>query len=133
MARRRLDRDAVKLAYLESRAAGRTVKAAAAAAGVHVATVCRWRAADPAFDALAREVDAGVLERLLAEAELRAVPLDERVFAAMPRRPVVAWHPDCPRCAAPAEVRRGGRWPAPTFWRCTRYPQCKWASWLPRH
>jgi hypothetical protein len=99
---------------LAARRAGATMRAAAAAVGVHLATLCRWQAADPA------------LRRALADAATAA-----RVSRAEPRfRPVVPWHPLCPVCRAAAEVRSA--WPRLRFWRCSRWPRCPWASWRPR-
>ena len=87
-----------------------------AAAGVHVATVCRWAAADPRFRAaLSRAALAGY--RLL--------------HPARGRRPPVRVHPDCPDCGAPAVVRTAAS--GLRFWRCGTWPACRWASWRPRH
>jgi hypothetical protein len=97
---------------------GMTLTGAAAVAGVHISTVCRWQADDPA------------LRRALREAHLAY-----RIawFAAQPRyRPRVPWHPDCPACGAGVAVRRAfGICYA--FWRCSQWPWCRWASWRPRH
>ena len=103
---------------LAARGAGATFRQAAAAGGVHVATVCRWAARCPR------------LASALADAETSA---RRRRFAGTPaRRPSVPWHPACPECGADAEVRaawgHGFR-----FWRCGRWPYCPWASWRPRH
>ena len=95
---------------------GLTLRRAAALAGVHVATVCRWQAADPAL-----------YHTLVAAArEARRVKYTARPA----RRPRVPWHQDCPRCGGPAEVRRASG--CLTFWRCGRWP-CPWASWRPRY
>ena len=75
---------------LEARAAGQTLRQAAAAAGVHVATVCRWQARDPA------------LRLALAEARREGQDLLQ-----LPRepRPHVRWRRDCPLCRAKVVVR----------------------------
>jgi hypothetical protein len=98
---------------LDARRCGLTLRAAADEACIHVATVCRWQQADPALkaalDQAAREARAGRI----------AEP-----------RPSVPWHRDCPLCKARVVVRTaaGGR----RFWRCGRWPLCRWASWRPR-
>jgi len=101
-------------AVLRARRAGLTLRQAAAVGGVHVATLCRWQARDPALrQALADAV---------AEAR-RGCPLKGP-------RPQVRWRRDCPLCkarvvvcSAPGKAR---------FWRCGRWPLCSWASWRPR-
>jgi hypothetical protein len=97
-------------ALLEARQRGLTLRQAAAAAGVHVATVMRWQAKDSQLR------------------EALRVPLRERPTTEP--RPWVEWRRDCPRCQAKVVVRtaRGGA----RFWRCGRWPWCKWASWRPR-
>jgi hypothetical protein len=94
--------------------AGCTLPMAAARAGVHVATVCRWQAADPA------------LRELFAKARRQA---RDRLRPTPEQRPHVRWRRDCPLCRAKVVVRtaRGRR-----FWRCGRWPLCEWASWRPR-
>jgi hypothetical protein len=119
------DREAAVERLLDAREAGATLRQAAAAAGVHVATVCRWQERDPA------------LREALRHAEFVA---RRRHHASLPRRRRrVPWHPGCPACGAPAQVcstwrfrARVWRFPAP-FWRCARWPACPWASWRPRH
>jgi hypothetical protein len=119
------DREAAVERLLAAREAGATLRQAAAAAGVHVATVCRWQERDPA------------LREALQEAERRS---RRRRYASRPRRRRrVPWHPGCPACGAPARVcstwrvrARFWRFPA-RFWRCSRWPACPWASWRPRH
>jgi hypothetical protein len=103
--------DAVQT-LLKARRAGNTLRWSAVLAGVHVATVCRWQARDPA------------LRKALADAAREAK--DRR--KAEPR-PQVRWRRDCPLCKAKVVVRtaRGRR-----FWRCGRWPECPWASWRPR-
>jgi len=98
-------------------AGGQTLRRAATAAGVHVATVCRWQAAAPALAARLRT----------AACVARRADLADRAR----RRPRVPWHPSCPACAAPVDVRRAHGCHA--FWRCCRWPRCQWASWRPRH
>jgi hypothetical protein len=100
---------------LRKRRTGSTLRKAAAAAGVHVATVCRWQKRHP------------WLRQALAEAATEARQARRRP----PRdRPSVRWRRDCPLCKARVVVRstRGGR----RFWRCGRWPWCPWASWRPR-
>jgi hypothetical protein len=100
---------------LKAREDGATLREAADAAGVHVATVCRWQLRDPGL-----------------KASLRQAAEDARFERAAERepRPSVRWHRDCPLCKARAVVRtaRGGV----RFWRCGRWPACPWASWRPR-
>lgn len=112
------DRDTAIDRALDAREAGKTLRQAAAAAGVHVATLCRWMARDD------------LLRRSLAAAR----EAGRRQRGPAGRRPRVPWHPDCPRCGGPAEVHRGrgdGLLGFP-FWRCRRWPECPWASWRPR-
>jgi hypothetical protein len=104
---------------LAAREAGATLRQAAATAGVHASTVCRWALRSP------------YLAESLRAAERAA---RHRRFAALPpykpRRPDdVPWHPLCPRCGAATEVWRStsGR----LFWWGCR--ACTWASWRPRH
>jgi hypothetical protein len=109
-------KEAARRALLEARAEGATLRQAAAAAGIHVATVCRWQTHDPAFHKRMREAT--------AEARQAWLPDTGRP------RPRVRWRKDCPLCRARVVVRT-----APgklTFWRCGRWPRCGWASWRPR-
>jgi hypothetical protein len=94
---------------LRARLHGATLRLAAALAGVHVSTVCRWQARNPE------------LRQALAEAARRPPP---------DPRPRVRWRKDCPLCRARVVVRtaRGGA----RFWRCGRWPLCSWASWRQR-
>jgi hypothetical protein len=101
-------------ALLDARRAGATLRQAAAAAGVHVATVCRWQARDPG------------LRLALADAAKQAWRASHPLLP----RPHVPWHPDCPLCEARVVVRTAPR--GVRFWRCTRWPRCRWASWRPR-
>jgi hypothetical protein len=117
-------RETACAALLAARRAGVTLRAAAAAAGVHVATVCRWQARDPALrDAL----------RAAARVGWRVRHPDT------PRRRPVPTHPLCPKCGACAVVRSAPRWRRRwrccgrvRFWGCERWPRCDWASWRPR-
>src|SRR4051812_5936326 len=76
------EREAIEL-LLEARRYGRTLRQAAAAAGVHVATVCRWQARDPE----------------LRQALTDAASQSARRPAEGPR-PRVSWRRDCPLCKA---------------------------------
>jgi hypothetical protein len=101
---------------LRARAAGGTLREAAASVGVHVATVCRWQNADPEF------------YRRMLQAHREARRFDLIVNGGP--RPHVPWRRDCPQCQARVVVRT-----APgklRFWRCGRWPWCRWASWRPR-
>ena len=98
-----------------ARRAGATLRAAAAFAGVHVATICRWQARYPDLREVFAEAAAEGRE------QLRPPPTP---------RPNVRRRSDCPVCRARVVVRSaggGGR-----FWRCGRWPACGWASWRPR-
>jgi ferredoxin len=114
------DREAPVERLLVARDDGATLREAAAAAGVHVATVCRWARRCP------------TLAEALADSAQWA---RRRRYASRPRperRPRVPCHPRCPECGAGVEVRGVcGLWPH--FWRCARWPACRWASWQPRH
>jgi hypothetical protein len=106
-------------ALLEARRHGATLREAAARAGVHVATVCRWMRTAPEFrDDMKR-----------AQFEYREWLSD--LFGGQPARRRVRWRADCPLCRAKVVVRcaNGRAW----FWRCGRWPHCGWASWRPRH
>jgi hypothetical protein len=98
---------------LRARRAGLTLRVAATLAGVHVATVCRWQARDPA------------LRQALAEAAREA---RRRRPEGARRR--VRWRRDCPLCKARVSVRTAAG--KARFWRCGRWPLCPWASWRPR-
>jgi hypothetical protein len=110
-------RDAVTR-LVDARAGGATLRRAAAAAGVHPATACRWRLGSPVVAAALRlAVEAARQRRRLT-----------RVC-----RPWVNCHPSCPACAAAVEIRtRVGDWSA-RLWLCGRRPACAWKSWRPRH
>ena len=112
------DREAAVERLLAAREDGATLGEAAAAAGVHVATVCRWQARDRA------------LRQALIDAETLA---RRRYYASQPMgRPRVPCHRSCPECGAAVEVRSARNfWPR--FWRCSRWPACPWATWRPRH
>jgi hypothetical protein len=129
LSRRKLDpwadRQPVLQAVLAAVAEGRaTLRQAAAAAGVHVATFCRWAARSPA------------VAEALAQARRRA-PRPPAPPAAdsqnlYRRRPEVPWHPRCPDCGRPVEVRRERGW---YWWECqdAALGGCGWRSWRPRH
>jgi hypothetical protein len=119
-------------AALAARRGGATLRQAAAAAGVHVATLCRWQARSPAL--------AEALEEARREAWGRRSPRNRL-------RPHVPWDRRCPLCGANVLVlaatrRESGRdlllvllqgWPEKfRFWRCSRWPSCRFASWRPR-
>lgn len=117
MARRRIDRTAVTVSIVTGRRTGLTLARACAAVGVHVATVCRWQAADPEFRSALRDA-------------ARAFAVGK--YANLPHaRPGVRWRNECPACRAKLVVRTtsGGI----RFWRCGLWPRCRWASWRPRH
>ncbi len=98
---------------------GLTLRQAAAKVGVHVATVCRWQAADPELYRALRDA--------ARQARIGHYRLERFLWKPRPRVP---WRQDCPLCQAEVVVRT-----APgklTFWRCGRRPVCKWASWRPR-
>ena len=105
----------VILKLLSYRRCGIPLRRASAAAGVHVATVCRWQIRDPSLRA--------VLQEATAEAQRRLAKWDKP-------RPHVRWRRDCPLCKAKVVVRsvRGKA----RFWRCGRWPLCSWACWRPR-
>jgi hypothetical protein len=100
---------------LEAREGGATLRQAAKAAGVHVATVCRWQ----------NRID------WFGEAMLDAADYARRRrFSTLPlRRPRVPCHPECPLCGRPVVVRTGEML---RFWRCSQWPRCRFASWRPR-
>src|SRR5262249_60715086 len=88
---------------LKARRAGNTLRWSAALAGVHVSTVCRWQARDPALREALAEADREAKERRSGEP-----------------RPSVPWHRHCPLCKAKVVVRttRGGA----RFSRCGTHP-----------
>ena len=99
----------------DARFKGASLRQAAAAAGVHVATVCRWQALSPRFRWMLQE----------AERFASGVKHQERK-----PKPHVPWRRDCPLCRFQVEVRTAnGKVP---FWRCGMWPLCPWASWRPR-
>jgi hypothetical protein len=98
---------------LLARKEGLTLRQAAACAGVHVATVCRWQNRNPE------------LRQALWEAQRTA----RRLRMAWGPRPAVEWRRDCPECGADVVVRTApGKF---HFWRCEDWPWCRWASWRP--
>ena len=96
---------------------GLTIRAAAAAAGIHVSTLYRWRKNDKwlSWDLL-DGMENAYLERHTQR---------ERA------RPPLVRHPLCPACGATA-VPRTAHFHR-RFWGCSKWPECKWASWRPRH
>jgi AcrR family transcriptional regulator len=111
------DREAAVEAALVAREDGATLRQAAKAAGVHVATLCRWVGRD---DLLA-----------LAFRDAADFARRRKYAGRSHRRPSVPWRRDCPRCGAWVEVR--GAWGGGLrFWRCSRWPFCPFASWRPR-
>ena len=103
---------------VQLRGYGRTVREGAAAVGIHVATLCRWQADAPYFR-----------ERMHA-ARRRVLELRRSVFPPREGRPRVRWRRDCPLCKARVAVRTAAG--KARFWRCGRWPLCRWASWRPR-
>jgi hypothetical protein len=84
---------ATLITLVEARHAGLTLRQAAAKAGVHTATVCRWQKRDPEIKQwLQQATEAGTAER-------REPP---------PERPGVYWRKDCPECKARVVVRKAG-------------------------
>jgi hypothetical protein len=105
-------------AALDAREAGATLRTAAKAAGVHVATLCRWMARDDMLALAFRDA-----ADWAARCKYRQLPL---------RRPSVPWRTDCPRCGARVVVRTADPPAGFRFWRCSRWPACSFASWRPR-
>lgn len=117
MPRRKIDQVEAKRRIVAGSRAGLTLALACAAAGVHVATACRWQNRDPVFAAALR-------------AAARDCRIERYLRTPLPSR-TVRWRADCPVCRAKVVVRTAlGRIP---FWRCGRWPRCPWASWRPRH
>jgi hypothetical protein len=111
-------RQGVLRPILVALAAGRTLRQAAAAGGVHVATLCRWQARSPAV--------AGALALARQQAlRPRRPPADPQLL--YQQRPNVPWHPRCPHCGWGVEIWRERGW---YWWECTG---CSWRSWRPRH
>jgi hypothetical protein len=107
-------------AALKARRQGATLRQAAAAAGVHVATLCRWAGQDGVVSYLLR------LAKLEARAEARRRRRFEVVeWTAVPRLD------RCPACGGVLEVRAVGPGyrSVVRFWRCTG---CPFQSWRPR-
>lgn len=97
---------------------GLSLRKAAQAAGVHVATVCRW------------QIVSTTLYGALHEAADRA---RRRKYASRPLdydRPPVPIHPCCPWCRKLVDIKTGtyGFY----FWQCSKWPDCGWRSWRPR-
>lgn len=110
-------REQVAEKVLQALATGVTLRQAAATAGVHVATICRWATTD---EWLRKRLDWAIKDARV-----------ERWLKRELARPPLPRHPHCPACGAIAEVRTAhfGR----RFWRCSAWPACPWASWRPRH
>lgn len=127
---KKIDAASAKTTIVDARRAGLTLAKACAAAGVHVATACRWRVNDVVF---ARDFDAAT-ESARRQRFAGLVAALRPVLKRPEERPRVVVHRDCPRCAAPVEVRKArGRFRGAPFWRCSRWPQCGWSGWRPRH
>ena len=109
------DRSEQVSVLIRERSAGMDLRIAAAIAGIHVATVCRWQRRDPEL----REA----LEDAAREGwHVRHPPKEPR--------PHVRWRRDCPVCKARVVVRTTAK--RRRFWRCGRWPLCPWSSWRPR-
>ena len=112
--KRRIDPERLERAF-SARQQGATLRQSAAAAGVHVATLCRWQNREP------------WIKKVLRQAEAFA---RRRYYASKPhRRPRVPWRKDCPLCGSAVVVRTGFAF---RFWRCSTWPACLFASWRPR-
>jgi hypothetical protein len=143
MGRRTIDQKAAKASVVAKRRAGETLVEAATAAGVHVATVCRWKNTDSRFAAAIRKAEEAVtreirkndkkrLEEYLAKREAAEQErYVRRLFREQLRNCAVPTNPYCPRFGALSEIRKALWWIP--FWRCSRYPWCSWASWRPRY
>jgi len=91
---RRVDREPAKTAIVTARRAGRTLARAAAEAGVHIATVCRWQADDETFaHSLRQAVEKVTADRIALrvgeiDALLAARKVKRRPFRHKPTVPV---------------------------------------------
>lgn len=136
MAWRHIDQAVAKAAIVAGIRAGLALTKASVAAGVHIATVCRWKANDPQFNRSLRAAQAErrteryapFIARRLAEEAAKRSRNAERERARISRVPV---HSLCPACGSRAQTLRAFHWI--TFWRCSCWPLCRWASWRPRH
>src|SRR5262249_33516050 len=134
-----IDRWAAVLAVRDARAKGVSLRQASAAAGVHVATVCRWQARCPAIHRMLRDAErigwrGKHREKFSVAVKFYAAAVQGfdwvRLHRRLNSRPHVPWRRDCPLCQGEVVVRTAsGRL---TFWRCGRWPLCPWASWRPR-
>src|SRR5690348_6466989 len=89
-----IDEDRLEKAFL-AREGGATLRGAAAAAGVHVATLCRWGLREPWIrDALADCLDYAKRKRYL-----------DWLRQGRRQRPRVPWRKDCPACGSRVVVR----------------------------
>jgi hypothetical protein len=100
----------------------RTVRQAAAVAGVSVRTVFRWTAANHVLQEMLH--DAIYLAALRAYRDHLAEPVGPRE-----RRPRVRWSRVCPECAGKVVVRTAWRAVGVRFYACE---ECAWAAWRPR-
>jgi len=125
------DRWPVLLRVLEALENGQSLRRAAAAAGIAVSTLCRWQDRSRSVaGALAFATRVGTLAK--RRQELAASAAHGLRLGYFQRRPMVKRRDDCPSCGAPLEMRPARRRFAPVFWRCSRYPDCRFASWRPR-
>jgi hypothetical protein len=116
--RRRIDRPATQAALLALVRSGQTIAAACAAVGIDPATCYRWTDASLTFAfALAKARDAARDDLALQD--------DIRKACGVPV------HPNCPRCGRESEEALTHL--RMRFWRCSTWPTCRCACWLPRH
>lgn len=98
-------------------ARGHTLEKAAREIGVHPATLYRWQNRYPDFEEELREA---------------AMKRNRLKYMLSPReRPRVPWRKDCPECGYRVVVRTAGGMAGFPFWRCERWPRCRFASWRP--
>jgi hypothetical protein len=110
-----------------AREGGATLREAAAAARVHVATLGRWQNREPWIRQALQ--DAEDYFWLMRRIEVLSQPA---IFSVGRRRPAVPWRGDCPRCGAGVEVRTADGPGGLRFWRCSRWLDCSFVSWRPR-
>lgn len=110
------DRQVALGPILAALTSGKTLRQAAAAGGVHVATLCRWQARSEA------------VAQALAQARPRRTRLTAADYLALyQQRPNVPCHPRCPQCHSEVEIQEERGW---YWWQCF---VCGWRSWRPRH